>query len=83
MIQFLVEEWKVQLHKIKDKVLYVTCEDACFTLTRERWKEVPELSSTQEEADTRLLLHALHAVESGYKGIVVTAEDTDRSWLYA
>ena len=35
IIQFLVEEWKVQLHKIKDKVLYVTCEDACFKLIRE------------------------------------------------
>jgi len=37
------------------------------------------LRSSQEEADTRLLLHALHAAESGYKSAVVTAtaEDTD------
>jgi len=34
------------------------------------------LRSSQEQADTRLLLHALHTAESGYKS-VVTAEDTD------
>ena len=34
------------------------------------------MRSSQEQADTRLLLHALHTAESGYKS-VVTAEDTD------
>ncbi|KAL7394540.1 hypothetical protein ABVT39_027571, partial [Epinephelus coioides] len=77
LIWFLLEEWKGHLDKINEKVLYVTREDACFKLTRQRWEEVPELSSTQEEADTRLLLHALHVAESGYEGIIVTADDTD------
>ena len=30
-----------------------------------------------EEADTRILLHALHAGKSGYKAAVIIAEDTD------
>ena len=37
------------------------------------------LKTTQEEADTRLLLHAQHASEADYRaiGLVITAEDTD------
>lgn len=32
---------------------------------------------THEEADTRLLLHTRHAVECGYKSIIIEANDTD------
>ena len=35
-----------------------------------------ELRSTKEEADTRVLLHALHAAKAGSKAVIVTAEDT-------
>jgi len=80
LTKFLGEDWKgpKQRQKLKDKVLYVTCEQFCFKITQEQWDEAKELESSQEEADTRLLLHALHAAESGkYKAIVITAEDTD------
>ena len=33
--------------------------------------------STQEEADTRILLHAAHATASTYKAVVVASEDTE------
>ena len=36
-----------------------------------------ELRSTQEEADTRMLLHAAHAAAAGYRAVVITSEDTD------
>ncbi|KAG0730599.1 hypothetical protein GWK47_027900 [Chionoecetes opilio] len=53
------------------KGLYVTCEQLCFKITKEQWEEAPELKSSQEEADTRLLLHALHAAESGCKSVII------------
>ena len=31
----------------------------------------------QEEADTRIILHAAHAAEEGYRAVVVTPDDTD------
>ena len=40
-------------------------------------REVPQLSSNHEEADTRLVLHALDAKEAGYQCIVVKCRDTD------
>ena len=44
---------------------------------KENWEKVRELKSTQEEADTHMLLHTLHAANEGYKAIVITADDTD------
>ena len=39
---------------------------------------VDELQSSQEEADTRLLLHAKHhASDNGYKYVMVVSEETD------
>ena len=79
LIKFLIEEWKgpVFRAKLEAKVLFVTCEQLCFKITKDQWEEATELKSSQEEADTRLLLHALHAAESGFKSVVVSAEDTD------
>ena len=38
---------------------------------------VEELNSTQEEAYTKLILHAAHAARSRYMVVVVASEDTD------
>ena len=38
---------------------------------------VEELLSAQEEADTRLLLHARHAAVSGYETVLIRTPDTD------
>ena len=46
-------------------------------MTKDDWVEVTELRSTQEKADTCVLLHALHAAKAGSKAVIVTAEDTD------
>ena len=40
-------------------------------------QEVIELSSGQEEADTRLLLHAKHAATSHVKAVIISSKDTD------
>ena len=57
--------------------MYVTCEKECWKITSESTGEVRELSSSQEEADTRLLLHASHSAREGYEAVIVNSEDTD------
>ena len=59
------------------KALYDTYEETYFKMTTYEWVKVAELQSTQEEADTGLLLHALHAARTGSKAVKVTTEDTD------
>ena len=56
---------------------YVTCGKRCYKLTTESAKEEEELQLDQEEADTRLLLHARHATKEPFNAIVISSEDTD------
>ena len=77
--EFVVKEWRRDKYRTKlaGKVLFVTCESDCYEITSQAANIVDELNSTQEEADTRLILHAAHAARSGYKAVVVASEDTD------
>ena len=75
----MVEEWKRQQNreKLNGKTLYVTCECQCWKINEEESEEVPELISCQEEADTRLVLHAKNFSDDGYAALIVNSEDTD------
>ena len=55
----------------------MTCGEDCFQITDTDNREVPELKSSQEEADTRLLFHAQHAAHTGSAAIILVADDTD------
>ena len=84
LVQLLQQVQPDQIHRrtmetaeVHDKSLYVTCEEVCYKMTKCDWVEVTQLRSTQEEADTRVLLHALHATKAWSKAVIVIAEDID------
>jgi hypothetical protein len=79
LITFLVTEWKKKQHseRLKDKVLFVTCEDKCFKITHNSNQDIFDLKSAHEEADGRLLLHANHAAKEGYQAVLICSGDTD------
>ena len=57
-----------------EKVIYVTYGEECVCLNDNQG--VPALYCTQEEADTRIILHAKHASDR-YRDIVTHTPDTD------
>lgn len=63
--------------ELQQKVLYATVSDKCYRITSDGSNEVQALQCQQEEADGRLLLHAAHAAEEGYEGVILCSEDTD------
>lgn len=66
LTKFLADSWKndkLKRKQLGNKIMFVTCADQCFKLTHSDCTTVDGLSSTQEEADTRILLHANHAAE--------------------
>ncbi|KAG1659185.1 hypothetical protein GQR58_022660 [Nymphon striatum] len=79
LVTFLVKEWQAEKHrkKLNDKSLFVTRGKLCYHVTSSGTQIVSDLESTQEEADTRMLLHAAHASRSDYEAIVVVSDDTD------
>ena len=65
LIRFLVAEWNTPKlrDKLNDKKLYVASEESCLCITKNQWAVVAGLDSNQEEADTRIIVHAAHAAE--------------------
>ena len=81
LIRFLANEFKKEKYKEilqrQRKVLFITSEEKWWKITGESVEEVPELTSSQEQADTRLLLHASHASQEGHRAVIVVTEDRD------
>ena len=78
LTDFLAESWKEQKfrEKLKQKCMFVTSSDRCIKLTESGLQEINDIQSTQEEADTRMLLQAKLAAETTPALICITV-DTD------
>ena len=78
-IQFLANEWKKEEYRsqLGDKVLYVNAEGKCWRIDSGCALQITELFSDQEEADTKIILHAKHAADEGHPEILIVTEDTD------
>ena len=79
LITFIVSECRKAQYrkKLHGRVLYATVDDKCYRITSHGSVEVPALQCHQEEADGRLLFHAIHAAREGYQAVVICSEDTD------
>ena len=84
--KFLLDEWKQDKYatKLKGRQIMFVCGDHCTCLLSADGlttlsESVEELCSTQEEADTKIVLHCLNAskVSSKETTITVRSPDTD------
>ena len=82
---FLCEHWKEykssQLTQVEN--LYITTKEKCYVLSCSAFDEDPVLccecsvlESNHEEADTRMLLHAKHAMGTNVN-VIIRSPDTD------
>ena len=76
LIKYIDADWRQSRirERLGSKDLQLTCDEKCFRITHEAKVEVGELKTSQEEADTRIILHAKYA--SGYKSIILVADDS-------
>ena len=66
------------LKKLQTKAIYISKDQQTICITEQAANEVQELTSNQEEADTKLILHSLHALASGSSVILRSPSgDTD------
>ena len=79
MVRVVTEEWQKQRFKqrVTEKHLFTATEERCVEISADHVRPREDLTSTQEEADTRFLLHAFHAARNGSKAVVISSEDTD------
>ena len=86
LTKLLLLEWKTPKYsaKLVERRILFVCERDCTSITSSDGKtteseDVEELHSTQEEADTRMILHCLHVAShsSSESTIVIRSPDTD------
>ena len=79
LIVFVTKEWQKEKYadKLSGKTLVVTCGREAYQLSSGVVERLTNLDSSQEEADTRLLLHAAHVARSQFVTVIIVSEDTD------
>ena len=84
LASFLLQEWQKPEYFVRFAdfgLLFVTHGMECHKLTAGEngidCNRVDELCARQEEADTRILLHASHAASNGHDCIAIKSPDTD------
>ena len=87
LINFILNEWQTDTYAqlLHNRELYFACDNACFFLRSVDGKVTDSrlminLSSSQEEADTLIILHGIFAskeAENEELDIIVRSPDTD------
>ena len=67
----LISERENILAKLKCDILFYSMDGKCLAFSRNEVQQSYELSSNQEEADTKIILHCRHAFLSGEEGSVI------------
>ena len=83
--RLLFSEWQTDKYSkyLVDRQIFVVCEEECVLITAECGRivttSVQRLCSSQEEADTRIVLHCLYATQSTTEDntVIVRSPDTD------
>ena len=83
LIEILPAVWSSDSCKdnIRDRVVILTCEGEAYEILVEEWqascKKITSLKSSQEETDTRVVLHCKYGKENGFKYARVRSADSD------
>ena len=85
LIRFLLKEWESDKYakKLRNREVFFVCEEECTLLYSDSDESTiavpfPDLNSSQEEADTRIILHCQYASrQSNCETIVVRSPGTD------
>ncbi|KAK3106630.1 hypothetical protein FSP39_024006 [Pinctada imbricata] len=86
LVGLLLTEWQKPSYasRLRDREIFFVCKEECFLLKSQDGETVtcdivPELVSSQEEADTRIVLHCCHinSASDHIESIQVRSPDTD------
>ena len=61
--------------------MFITCDEQCFRIMSNMVELVSELESSQEEADTRMMLHLAHIYQDDFYCAVIASIDADMTFL--
>ena len=87
LIRFITSEWRKENSLCRTKLgerntfIFITCDEECFEIMSNTVELVPELEFSQEEADTRMMLHLAHISQYDFSCAVISSIDADVTFL--
>ena len=87
LIRFIASEWRKEnsLYRTKlggcNTVMFITCDEECLKIMSNTVELVPELESSQEEADTHMMLDLVHISQYDFSCAVIAIIDADVTFL--
>ena len=78
-IKFITSKWRKKNYcaSLQYKELFLAWGEECWKVPSTGSTKTYSLSTTQEEADTRMILHFKMAELEGYQNVVIFSKDTD------
>ena len=76
-IEFMKHHAAIFLHDNQELYTSGGSRETACRITKQESVFWPDVASKQEEADTRIILHSVHASEKGAQQIIVDSPDTD------
>lgn len=84
LIKLIIKVWSNDAFapKLEQKTVIAICDEKAYKLSSDdgvsvNMTEVPELQSSQEETDTRVILYCSYAADKGYDYVRVRSPDSD------
>ena len=65
----------------RNTVMFITCDEECLKILSNTVELIPELESSQEEADTRMMMHLAHISQYDFSCAVIASIDADVTFL--
>ena len=75
--QFIEENHVAILQEIKSAVMYYSKDGKCTLIDSEGSREFQSLTSDQEEADTKVVLHSYFALNQDQKNVILASHSAD------
>ena len=78
VFKFIIDEKQRSLCTLDTEKIILSGDDECITVTYDSTEENVDLKSNQEEADTKVILHAINVIRSGGDAVIRSPSgDTD------
>ena len=82
LVDYVCQNQKVVFKDLKCSEIYISAEGKCYQVTIDQeMKEFPALFSNQPEADTRVILHAKHAIATTSAPVFISSPSGDTDIL--
>ena len=81
ILEYIKEQKDKCLNLLNSDTVVFSTEDKCFLLTFAGISNITELETSHEEADTKIILHAMHLTEAHNVNVMIFSPSGDTEFI--